>query len=124
MAVSIDSICVEIKDESNKEITTGLTYTPVQTPEVGERLYDQSAEICKERDSIMMGLLYTPISIWGESPPSSSGRGLDLNLLDTTLIKFVEKPTCDKRLLDLVPATNEDLVVNGMVGEKFGTSVD
>lgn len=51
-----------------------------------------------------------------ESLSSSSGRGLDLNPLDGTLIQLTEKLSRDVNILDKFLAINEDLVDNIVAG--------
>ncbi len=59
---------------------------------------------------------------WGGSLISHHGHDLYNNLIESSLTQFVLNPTRDNHILDLVLATNEELIQNLKVGEEFSNS--
>ena len=120
---NVDALFMLLKDNSGKKLAIILTYRPPAQPvQIDCDLYDQISEISDTHDVVIMGDFNLPVTKWGASLTSHHGHDLYNNLQDSSLIQFVKRPTRNNHVLDLVFATNEELVENLEVGEEFCNS--
>ena len=120
---NVDTLFILLNNHSGKKLAIILTYRPpAQTVQTDSDLFDQISEISVTHDAVIMGDFNLPVTKWGESLTSHHGHDLYSNLKESSLTQFVEKPTRNNHVLDLVFGTNEDLVENLQVGEEFCNS--
>ena len=74
---NIDSVYIQIKNNSHDKLTLGITYRPpAQSSEIDAILYDQLADTFCQGDTIIFGDFYLPVTIWGSPLISHTGQGL------------------------------------------------
>ena len=69
-----------------------------------------------------MGDFNLPTAKWGTPLTSHHGHDLYSNLKESSLTQFVQSPTRNNHVLDLVFGTNDELVEKLQVGEEFSNS--
>ncbi|MCP4272758.1 MAG: hypothetical protein GY781_12470, partial [Gammaproteobacteria bacterium] len=100
-----------------------ITYRPpAQSSEIDSIIYDQIVETCCQGDAVIFGDFNLPVTKWGEPINSHTGLGLYRNLQESSLYQLVNKPTRGENILDLILATDDNLVNNVEVGDEFSTS--
>ncbi|MCP4268390.1 MAG: hypothetical protein GY777_22910, partial [Candidatus Brocadiaceae bacterium] len=121
--INVDNLYVQIKNKSHSKLTIGITYRPpAQSSEIDLSIYDQIAETCCQGDAVIFGDFNLPVTKWGEPISSHTGLGLYRNLQESSLYQLVNKPTRGENILDLILATDDNLVNNVEVGDEFSSS--
>ena len=119
---NVNTVFVEIKNKSSKVIL-GLIYRPPGQPLEVDRILSESIfEISCRRETIIMGDFNLPVTRWGDLLNSHTGRDLYTNLLESDLHQYVNRPTRDNNILDLIFSTSENLVNEVNVGPVFSSS--
>ena len=119
---NIDTVFIEIKNGPSK-VRIGLIYRPPgQSVSTDQDLSDLIFASSNNCETILMGDFNLPVSRWGGTYTSHSGRELYTNLLESDFCQHVDKPTRDNNILDLILSTTENLVNDTTVGPTFSTS--
>ncbi len=83
---------------------------PAQPVQTDSEIFHQISEISDTHDAVILGDFNLPVTKWGESFTSHHGHNLYNNLKESSPTPFVQNPTRDNHVLDLVLATNDELI--------------
>ena len=120
---NVDALFILLNNHSGKKLAITLTYRPPAQPvQTDSDLFDQISEISDTHEAVIMGDFNLPTAKWGTSLTSHHGHELYSNLKESSLTQFVQSPTRNNHILDLVFGTNEDLIDKLEVGEEFCNS--
>ena len=120
---NVDTLFLLIKNNYGRKLVLTLIYRPpAQTVQIDNDIFYQISEISDTYDTVILGDFNLPVTKWGGSLTSHHGHDLYNNLKESSLFQFVQEPTRDNHVLDLVLATKEELIENLHVGDEFSTS--
>ena len=120
---NVDTLFILLNNHSGKKLAIVLAYRPPAQPvQTDSDLFDQISEISDTHEAVIMGDFNLPTAKWGASLTSHHGHELYSNLKESSLTQFVQSPTRNNHILDLVFGTNEDLIDKLEVGEEFCNS--
>ena len=120
---NVDVLFILLKNKYGKKLALSLIYRPPAQPvQTDIDIYEQISEISNSHDAVIMGDFNLPMKKWGEPLTSHHGHDLYNNLKESSLTQFVQSPTREDHVLDLVLATKDELIENLRVGEVFSNS--
>jgi hypothetical protein len=120
---NVDVLFVQLKNNQGNNVTISLVYRPPAQPvHIDGEIYKQISELCDINDAVIFGDFNLSISRWGEPNNLHNGHDLYTNLQESSLTQFVQSPTRNNNILDLVLATKDDLIDNLIVGDVFSNS--
>ena len=120
---NIDVLVILLRNNQGIKLALTLIYRPpAQSVQTDSDIFDQISEISDTHDTVILGDLNLPTTKWGEPLISHHGHDLYNNLKESSLTQFVQNPTRGNHVLDLVLATNEELVEHLNVGAEFSNS--
>ena len=123
LIANIDITYVALSNNKGIKLTLALIYRPpAQSVQTDREIYEQIAEMSNNQDTVIIGDFNLPITEWGGTLTSHSGQDLYANLQESSLHQFVQAPTRENNILDLVFATRDDLVSDLSVCNEFSNS--
>ncbi len=123
LITNVDALYIQIKNQCGTKLTLILIYRPPAQPvQTDSDIFDQISDISDTHHAVILGDFNLPLIKWGGQLTSHHGHDLYNNLIESSLTQFVLNPTRDNHILDLVLATNEELIQNLNVGEEFSNS--
>ena len=123
LIANVDALYVLLKGNSETKLAIVLIYRPpAQTVQTDRDFYDQISEVSDIYDAIILGDFNLPVTQWGKQLTSHHGHQLYINLQESSLAQFVNYPTRENHILDLVFATKDELVKDLNVGSEFSGS--
>ena len=108
-------ICIELN--LNIVVRLVLVYRPPnQTAEIDRNLYHTLGEIIENKTSIIVGDFNSPSINWESLCSNNEDSKLLDFYSDHFLTQFVDKPTRGQNILDLILATEEEIITDVNVG--------
>ena len=115
-----DTLYVEINANRNKKIIVAVVYRPPKQNAADDlSLYDEIRTIIHSKDAVIMGDFNCPNIDWNSMAGDPEGTRLVDLIDDEFLSQAVNQPTRENNVLDLVLATDPDLIDDCEVGEKL-----
>ena len=114
-----DSMYIKITTKSKKKLILAVVYRPPKQCATDDlALYDEIRSIIHGNDAIIVGDFNCPNIDWSWPAGDPEGTRLIGLVEDEFLSQAVNQPTRENNILDLVMATDPDLVGNCEVGKK------
>ena len=115
-----DTLYVEINANRNKKIIVAVVYRPPKQNAADDlALYEEIRTIIHSKDAVIMGDFNCPNIDWNSMAGDPEGARLVDLIDDEFLSQAVNQPTRENNVLDLVLATDPDLIDDCEVGEKL-----
>ena len=117
-----ESVYVKIKINKQYLIIATIYRPPKMTPENDKLLYDEIETVVKTKTSIICGDFNLPRINWKLFTSDSEGSRLLKLMKKLYLSQFVSEPTLDNNILDIILASDTDLINACEVGEILSNS--
>ncbi len=117
-----ESLYINIKINRKHLILATIYRPPKTTLENDKLLYDEMEAIVKAKTSIVCGDFNLPHINWELFSSDNEGSRLLKLMKKLYISQFVCEPTLDNNLLDVILATDPDLISNCAVGEILANS--
>ena len=117
-----ESVYVKIKINKNYLIIAAIYRPPKTTLENDKLLYDEIESIVKTKSSIICGDFNLPHINWKLFTSDNEGSRLLKLMKKLYLSQFVSEPTLDNNILDIILASDPDLINACEVGEILSNS--
>ncbi len=115
-----DSVYIEISTKSNK-ITIAIIYRPPKAQAADDTaLYVEIKSVIQNKQAVIIGDFNCPNIDWTSMNGDREGNRLIEMAEDAFLTKIVTQPTRENSILNLVFASDPDLIRDCKVGEKLG----
>ncbi len=121
-AENYDSVYLEISTKSNKIMITTVYRPPKAQAADDAALYEEIKSVIQNKQAVIIGDFNCPCINWPSMNGDQEGNRLIEMAEDAFLTQIVTQPMRENNILDLVFASDPDLIRDCKVGEKISGS--